>query len=1153
MADKFQYDVFLSHSSKDKAVVRTLAERLRNDGLRVWFDEWEIKVGASIPEKIDEGLESSRVLVLFMSHNAFGSDWTTMETHTFRFCDPLNRELRFIPLRLDETPIKGSLKQFKYIKWRSENCDKEYLELFEACRLATSEIKTREIAPNNDHIDTSFNDHTNKIPVVGIVGMGFAGTTIAIRLMQLASSQLKLILFEQENDQKYGGLAYGANSLIREHYLNIHAGRLSIYRERPDDFLKWANEDADKQEWMEKLGIQENEKTIWEKRLTFTEFSAVPRLVYKLYLRDRFNHAAELAKEKNTIIIEWLDSHVYDLDEHLDYTRLHYTTIKNESRNNNLDVDIAILCTGQLSPLLPECTAEVKKHPSFFSNPYDAAFVKSISDSTDADNLLIVGSGLSAYDAVISAVEVGYKGEITMCSRNGFKHTSYPQNHSHKILPPVFHDDFKSINTADEMIAALKSAIKKSKDDLFPKHFPEEHDRVIPERVFKAVEPQIACFVDNATEKEVRKFLTHRSWITTLRTSVVPAVIQRVDESSVSVSSIKKAILSITPKNGRILSVKFEECLNHATCEQNFTKIVCCMGFNPKYLNSSGFWGEIMKKVAIPHIKTDLGIEVGNNGAVLRKTDQVCSRSLYAVGTMRQGDEIQRRGRLGAFTFSIGTIRNQCLMAALEVLKNVESQEYRCLSNAERKRNRREIKNLIGDTGIVRREYNQLVSEIADAHFLANTSQRDDWLEGLKDKIYKLLSFDEKSEKKLQMLQYELWNKARLQAGRQVTDIRRLSERYAIVRSYRPGIQSKCVAEKKECKDLLKHIMSELSAKSVSLSLYSEEARCLYPFVDFMRLNRYTPTPYGSHNAGRLVKAYIEKVDNEQLFSSKSFFPNQEIIPYYSGEKILGMVIPDYDATKARKEIYEVTPRMYPHLLVALILDDGEVLGVIYLEARKEREFKKSDVTQVYKLMGNLPELLSKAILTWEPHADLDRQDQNLTGMSANAKANMCNVNFTNSELNDVKFNEVDLSSAILTGTECKRAQFEKAVMRGAQMIGSKFIHAYFRKADLSACVIIDTYFTGADLRNCIIEGAMIERTYFIDADISDATLGGTRFRNVDFSGASLRKTRLLNLTFERCKWDRADLAGCTIDQMTYQNLPDEIAIAFKDSFNFID
>ncbi len=36
------YDVFLSHSFKDKDVVRQIAERLKADGVRVWFDEWGI-------------------------------------------------------------------------------------------------------------------------------------------------------------------------------------------------------------------------------------------------------------------------------------------------------------------------------------------------------------------------------------------------------------------------------------------------------------------------------------------------------------------------------------------------------------------------------------------------------------------------------------------------------------------------------------------------------------------------------------------------------------------------------------------------------------------------------------------------------------------------------------------------------------------------------------------------------------------------------------------------------------------------------------------------------------------------------------------------------------------------------------------------------
>jgi hypothetical protein len=48
MSETFEYDVFISHSSKDKAAARDLAERLKSDSLHVWFDEWEIRPGDMI-------------------------------------------------------------------------------------------------------------------------------------------------------------------------------------------------------------------------------------------------------------------------------------------------------------------------------------------------------------------------------------------------------------------------------------------------------------------------------------------------------------------------------------------------------------------------------------------------------------------------------------------------------------------------------------------------------------------------------------------------------------------------------------------------------------------------------------------------------------------------------------------------------------------------------------------------------------------------------------------------------------------------------------------------------------------------------------------------------------------------------------------------
>jgi len=75
-----QYDVFISHASEDKdEVVRPLATALQQEGLKVWYDEFELRIGDSLRQKIDKGLANSRFGIVVLSKNFIRKGWTNYE------------------------------------------------------------------------------------------------------------------------------------------------------------------------------------------------------------------------------------------------------------------------------------------------------------------------------------------------------------------------------------------------------------------------------------------------------------------------------------------------------------------------------------------------------------------------------------------------------------------------------------------------------------------------------------------------------------------------------------------------------------------------------------------------------------------------------------------------------------------------------------------------------------------------------------------------------------------------------------------------------------------------------------------------------------------------------------------------------------------
>jgi hypothetical protein len=97
--------VFLSHSSRDKTFVSRLANDLKARGVPVWFDQWELKVGDSLTEKIEKGISQSGWLVVVLSKSSVDSDWVQKELRAAQARELRDKNVFVLPIVIDDCQI----------------------------------------------------------------------------------------------------------------------------------------------------------------------------------------------------------------------------------------------------------------------------------------------------------------------------------------------------------------------------------------------------------------------------------------------------------------------------------------------------------------------------------------------------------------------------------------------------------------------------------------------------------------------------------------------------------------------------------------------------------------------------------------------------------------------------------------------------------------------------------------------------------------------------------------------------------------------------------------------------------------------------------------------------------------------------------------
>ena len=105
-----EFDVFLSHNSQDKPTVRQLGEALKQRGLQVWLDEWELVPGRSWQDALQEIIQTVKSAAVLVGKDGLGP-WEKPE---MKGClsQFVQRKLPVIPILLPGAGAQPNLPLF---------------------------------------------------------------------------------------------------------------------------------------------------------------------------------------------------------------------------------------------------------------------------------------------------------------------------------------------------------------------------------------------------------------------------------------------------------------------------------------------------------------------------------------------------------------------------------------------------------------------------------------------------------------------------------------------------------------------------------------------------------------------------------------------------------------------------------------------------------------------------------------------------------------------------------------------------------------------------------------------------------------------------------------------------------------------------------
>lgn len=449
----------------------------------------------------------------------------------------------------------------------------------------------------NEHVSPT---DDNETLTVAIVGGGFSGSISAAQLLRQSKSArlpMRVVLLEQRGSIGEG-LAYSSPEEC--HLLNVPAGRMSAWPDQPSDFLRWAN--------------------VRNPSITADDF--LPRQWYGEYIRQTLLKAAADAGE--TIELSVMFDEVRRISRHPGGGWM-----LNLARGTSVRAGAVVLAIGHRSPNDPLGSKWTGPRTRFISDPWRTFAMNAVGPD---DAVVILGSGLTAVDAVMSLVNRGHRGEITLVSRRGL----LPQPHLPGHPTPVDLNALVMELTAEDKQVRALDLLRKLQDQA---EIAEGAGKPW-QTVIDGLRPHIALLWSKMPIAERRRFLNHlRSFWEVHRHRMPVPVAERFSAllASGEVRVLPGRVESVVA-DGNQLNVNVRSRTGGVRKEIACAWIVNATGPSPS--NSAAAnpaIGSLLIQGLLTVDELRLGVRTTSDGNAMGSDGQPVG-DLFVVGTLRKPD-----------------------------------------------------------------------------------------------------------------------------------------------------------------------------------------------------------------------------------------------------------------------------------------------------------------------------------------------------------------------------------------------------------------------------------------------------------------------------------------------------------------------------------